>query len=552
MPGRRLAPLLLAGLLLPWQDAPAGGADRGADERRLGEAGLVADGPALLDFFRRRTARITPDDLRRLIEQLGDPAFAVRERATEQLTALGGLALPALARAAADPDPEVRRRAEQCRHHIATARDGPLVRAAARRLAARNPDGAATVLLDYLPARADEPTLEALRTALAAVAVRDGRPEPALLRALADESPVRRAAAGVALCRAGAREHLPAVRRLLQDAEPRVRLHVGLALADLGEKQAVPVLIALLDVLPRDLLAPAEDLLYALAGAKAPALAMGDDAASRRKFRDAWADWWDRDGPTADLRGARATPYLDHTLVLLLEKGQMVELDADDRPVGEMTGLGFPLDLQVLPGGRVLVAENSDNRVVERHPDGTVLWTKNVSGPLVAQRLADGHTFIATPAELLEVDRAGTVVFSYARPDGEPFMRAAKLPDGDIACVVGRVPAPRHFVRLDASGREKSRFAVNVQTSGGRIDVLPDGRVLVPEWVGNRVVEYDAAGKEGRAFFVREPIMALRLANGNTLVTSYSQQRALELDPAGKEVWQFHSEAARVNRAWRR
>jgi hypothetical protein len=533
MPWRRLALILLAGVLLSCHGAPA-------DER-----GPAAADP--LDFFRQRTLRATPDEIGRLIERLGDPSFEVREEATARLTALGGPALPALARAAADPDPEVRRRAADCRHQIEIGPDAALVIAAARRVAEDRPPGAAAVLLDYLPARADEPAREALQAALTAVAVRDGRPDPAVVGALADESPARRAAAGLALCRAGAAEVIPAVHGLLQDADPVVRLRVGLALADLGDRGAVPVLIALLDVLPRRLLAPVEDLLYALAADKAPALAMGDTAASRRKFRDAWADWWARDGRDADPRRSRQPPYLDHTIVLLSNESRLIELDDDDRPVREMKNLGFPLDLQVLPGGRVLVADNGGNRVVEHHPDGTVLWERNASAPLVAQRLANGNTFIGTLGELFEVDRDGTVVFSYTRPRGERFMRAAKLPDGDVVCVT----EDRHFVRLDPAGREKASFLVRVATSGGRIDVLPDGRVLVPEWANDRVVECDAAGKELRSFPVAQPIVALRLANGNTLVTSMRERRAVEFDPAGKEVWEYRA-AERVNRAWRR
>jgi len=542
MPLRRLAPLLLAGLLLPWHDVPAGGAP--APEER-------PSGPdATLDFFRRRTFHRTPDDLRKLVEQLGDPSFEVREGAAERLTLTGAPALPALAAAAGDPDAEVRRLADRCRRRIETGADAGPVRDAARLLAEHRPAGAAAALLDYLPARADEPTLEVLRDALTAVAVRDGRPEPALVRALADAAPARRMAAGVALCRAGAGDQHPAVRKLLQDADPAVRLRVGLALADLGDKEAVPALISALDTLPRNLLAPAEELLYTLAGPKAPAVAMGTRAASRRKFRDAWADWWEKEGAAADLR-RRGDPYLDHTVVLLLDEGKMVELDGDDRPVWEMKDLGFPLDLQLLSGGRVLVADNQGSRVVERHHDGTILWEHNADSPLVAQRLPDGNTFIATKLDMYEVDRAGTVVHSYTPPDGEEVMRATRLPDGDVACVIGHVGRQRHYVRLDRSGRQKARFLVNVQTSGGRLDVQPDGRVLIPRWGENILAEHDAAGHVLREFSVMQPIAAVRLANGNILVTSMGQQRAIELDPAGKEVWE-HRADTRVNRAWRR
>ena len=58
-----------------------------------------------------------------------------------------------------------------------------------------------------------------------------------------------------------------------------------------------------------------------------------------------------------------------------------------------------------------------------------------MEGPLVAQRLANGHTFLATKDRLFKVDRAGKETFSYRRPDGTQFMRAVKLADGTIACV---------------------------------------------------------------------------------------------------------------------
>jgi len=90
-----------------------------------------------------------------------------------------------------------------------------------------------------------------------------------------------------------------------------------------------------------------------------------------------------------------------------------------------------------------------------------------------------------------------------------------------------------------------------VQTSGGRIDVQPDGRVLIPLLGENRVVEYDPTGKPLREFRVGQPIAALRLANGNTLITSMNEKRAVEFDPAGKVVWDYRANT-RLNRAWRR
>src|SRR5262249_28378043 len=157
---------------------------------------------------------------------------------------------------------------------------------------------------------------------------------------------------------------------------------------------------------------------------------------------------------------------------------------------------------------RILVAEHDAGRVTERDLKGEIKWEYKTEEPLAAQRLPNGNTFVVSRRQLVELDKDGkTEVFSYARPDGGLFMKAQKLRNGDIACVVQL--GVTHFVRLTPDGkdyREAGRFPVMVSTSGGRIDVLPGGHVLVPELPNNRVVEYDAAGKEVRTLEVEQPI----------------------------------------------
>jgi len=225
-----------------------------------------------------------------------------------------------------------------------------------------------------------------------------------------------------------------------------------------------------------------------------------------------------------------------------------MELDGGGKPRWQISGLQQPLDVQLLPGDRLLTAEHLGNRVTERNLKGEVVWEKRVDGPLAAQRLPNGNTFIATRTQLLEVDREGRELFSHY-PGNEVIMRAQKLPNGDIACVTG-TQEPQ-FVLLDSRGRLTRSFAVNVNTSGGRIEVLPNGRALIPIHLSDKVVEYDGQGKAVRELAVERPIAAVRLPNGDTLVTSMSQNRAVELNRNGKEVWQYKMEE-RVTRAFRR
>src|SRR5690242_9411051 len=60
-----------------------------ADEQRLQEARVGTDGPALLEFFRKRTATDARlFDIDGLIRRLGDDSYEVRQKASADLAAL--------------------------------------------------------------------------------------------------------------------------------------------------------------------------------------------------------------------------------------------------------------------------------------------------------------------------------------------------------------------------------------------------------------------------------------------------------------------------------
>jgi HEAT repeat protein len=271
------------------------------DEQTLHAAGLGSDGSALLAFFHAR-CRTSADGetLDRLVQQFAAAAREEQESAAAKLLGLGPLALPALRQATNDLDhPEVAARAARCLPWL----DGPaslkLVMAAARALAVQKPEGAAAALLAYLPFADNGEVVQEIQAALAAVAAPGGKADKALLRGLGDRAGLRRAAAGVALCRASPPQPVPAVRNLLKDPTPAVRLRTALALAEAGEGEAVPVLIDLLAGLPAEERQPIEEVLRQMAGEWAPVLEFArDDAVSRRVCRDVWASWWRHtDGP---------------------------------------------------------------------------------------------------------------------------------------------------------------------------------------------------------------------------------------------------------------
>jgi hypothetical protein len=460
------------------------------------------------------------------------------------------LARSFLEQALSDPDAEVARRAKLCLRRLAQNADAARVGAAARLVALRKPPAAAAVLLDYLPFAPDAAVADEVRTAVAAVAVRAGRAEPAVLQALADPLPVKRGAAGMALART--RTTQPAALPLLKDADPQVRLEVALALTEAGQKQAVPVLIDLLPVLPTDLRGQAEDLLFRLAAETVPA-PMLEGGAPGQQRRDAWAAWWQANAGKVDLARLTARPrLLGYTLLTTMgspqgKSGEVKELGPDQRVLWHIDGRRYPVDAQVVAPNRVLIAEYLGGAVSECDFEGKVLWKYQVATPINCQRLPDGSTFIATRRQLLRVDRQGKEVFTFTHP--HTTIAAARMqPGGQVDLIsTGGV-----YECLDTSGREVRSFVVgSVYPLGGNIDVLPGGRVLVPEYRKNKVVEYDTAGKAVWEASVSRPTSAVRLPNGNTLVVSLLEQRVVELSPRGLEVASQHVEG-RPTRARRR
>jgi HEAT repeat protein len=339
------------GLLAP---GPLWGAETetAKDEQTLKAAKIGTDGPALLEFFRKRTPN--PADEKRiaaLVKDLGSSTFRVRLKATKELTATGPNALPALRRALKDKDVEVQSRAKQCIATIERQSPPALARAAVRLLAVRKPANACAVLLAYLPFAADEDIEEEVRTALPALGGKDGKADAALVAALKDKLASRRAAAASAVAQVGSAEQRQAVRALLKDRDNGVRFQAAQGLVYGNDKTAVPVLVAMLGEGPLDLALKAEDLLSVLAGAEVTKVELKADAASRKKVHQAWAAWWKANEAKIDLKkglNARAARVLRARRVAKRCVDSLRNLDI---PAFKKT-LHFPMYMQGGPNGK--------------------------------------------------------------------------------------------------------------------------------------------------------------------------------------------------------
>src|SRR5262249_15972374 len=152
-------------------------------------------------------------------------------------------------------------------------------------------------------------------------------------------------------------------------------------LARAGDKAAIPVLIALLGQGPLELAWPAEDVLCRLAGDQPPATGLGSTAEERAKCRDAWALWWKTNATRVDVaqRGKEKT-LGGRNLVCECgagkhPQGYVWEFGRDGKMRWEFDNVNTPVDVQILPNGRVLVATWNVGEVTERDQKGKILWT---------------------------------------------------------------------------------------------------------------------------------------------------------------------------------
>lgn len=508
--------------------------------------------PNLLQELRRRTIQeVDRDKILEIIKLLGDENFAIREKASGDLRAIGEVALPLLRDSAALKDPEISRRSEDLLREFEKDRLPALPASVLRLLNLRRPEGYLKDLLIYYPFADGDSAQEEAQQALNLLASHEEKVNPLLVRAAEDRLPLRRQCAGVALTHCPDPQATTLARKLLQDRDVQVRVPVSLALASQHrDKQAIGVLIAgLPDLSERQAVDVEEYLRWLSSGNPLPDLPANADL---KKRRDYWQAWWTAQGPGLQITERPSllpAQNLGYTLLISYNNNQIHEYDATGKLRWTLNDVGNPMDAQVLPGERVLVAEFAANRVTERNLKGEILWQRAVpSNPMSAQRLANGHTLIIMRNQLLEVDRAGKEISHIDRPQSDVFS-ARRLSDGKTVVI----SSTDGCIKLDRTGKVLSKFAIPGGLSQFANHITPAGGVIVPNTWQNTLTEYRPDGKQARNLTIQQPTCGCPLPNGNLLVgLNGNPSRVLEFDAKGKNLGEFKANlnfmVTRINR----
>lgn len=541
-----------------------------SDDDALRQAGLPPDdGPKLVDYLKRRTVSDADrGKIQGLIGRFKADGFDDRLAAAAEVERYGPAALGPLKAVENDPDPEVAYRAGQLLARLSKVPHQAVAAAAVRGVVRLKPPGAAVALLGFLPLADSDQLAEEIREALVPLAAAGDKPDPAVLAALTDASPVRRGAAYVALAEGGpgkgrarvplAAESLTAAVRKEDDPDAKFRGLWALSRTARG-KEFVPDLIALTPTLPRGRLWQVEDLLLQLAGEHPPGGRFGKGEEALAKARDAWAAWWAKAGPAADPGKLPDAPRVQGVLDLVEHElngfgaGSVTSVGPDGRDRWRFVARGGN-ELRVTAGGRVLTIEGN-SQVVERDLTGRTVHSQPLNQPVAVRPLPNGGTLVVGRGLVTEYDPQWQPAWTYVRGAGD-LLAGCRLPNGDTLCVTFAAQGP-NLVRLDGKGREVGklppvgRLRQDLQ-SYVTLDPVGDDRVILTE--PTQVGEYDLkTGKLEWKYPVPVPTSAQRLANGNTLVAVYNLNRVVEVDPAGEVVWERPpNEKLRVARAYRR
>jgi hypothetical protein len=547
----RRTSILLGLLLAASAGAQSTDGDWTGDEAVLKSMGLPTKGAALLKILRDRTPKPdTVSEFNKHVPHLSASTFAERNKANADLIKMGPVIRPLLERLLLDSklELETKRRLQAILEQFPAEKDINAVSAAAHLLNRDKPDGRLTVLLDYVPHATNENVRQEVQRAIDDAALGNGEPAALITAGLKDEDPARRAAAGEALVRAvGPKKAMKAIEPLLKDAHPLVRYQLGLALVEKHALAGVPLLIQTITDGPSERVEFALELLYRVAGEKAPTeYYQGKKNAAAVAAK--WQDWFDKNETSIDLSKLTERQNFGYTVITMVPlkvnaKSKIYEIGP--RPQAavrwEFEGPRSPFDVQILGPNRLLLAEYSDRAVTERDFKGNVIKQFPANLPIGCQRLPNGNTFIVTRQLVQIVDPEGTEVFAW-KPQPNPLIMYAQWQRNGQIVVLSTGGLCQ---LLDSQGKELKRFTVpgTAAVVGSNIEVLPNGRVLIPLYTQQAIAEYDWTGKNLWQVPAPRPLSVSRLPNGNTLVTTVLQPyRIVEIDREGREVWTLQTD----------
>jgi Mala s 1-like protein len=161
-----------------------------------------------------------------------------------------------------------------------------------------------------------------------------------------------------------------------------------------------------------------------------------------------------------------------------------------------------------------------------------------------ATLLSDDSVVFARKTGAGKVTADGKLIWDYEAPKGFEVHVAQPIGLDRVLMIQNGRPATLMVINL-TTGKTETQFTLTTNPQGTvhlqfrRARMTAAGTFLVCHKDMDKIVEYDAAGKEIWSVAVPVPWSAVRLKSGNTLVASGSTQVVREFNPSGDVVWEF-------------
>jgi hypothetical protein len=184
--------------------------------------------------------------------------------------------------------------------------------------------------------------------------------------------------------------------------------------------------------------------------------------------------------------------------------------------------------------------------------EGKIVWsyeipTNDASKTLQelsdATLLSNGNVVFARKTGAGEITADKKLIWNYDAPKGCEVHVAQPIGLDRVMIVQNGEPAKLMVINI-VTGRTEKEFVLPTgnphptHTQFRRVQMTKAGTFLAAHHDQNKVVEYDADGKEIWSVAVPNPWDAVRLNNGNTLVSSHNSF-VREVNPKGETVWEF-------------
>lgn len=427
------------------------------------------------------------------------------------------------------------------------------VRAALIAIRKHKPAGAIPVIMQAGPLYGTPHLQNAARMAVRDLAIKED--VAGFRKSLNSKDLVTRRLAVAGLSRIDAKPVTDALKTAIKDSDESLRLEAAVALCNRIDADGLTVLANLLTSKNLQMRIRASRYLRRITGKRFQFVAF-EKTETRSKAAEAWKNWVATNGKSASLTPvAEDALLLGRTLVANQSNNHVIEYGADGK-IAKRIPVSAPSAVLGLPDGHRLIASTGRNTITEYDGSWNVVRTISTASkgqPYSLRLLENGNILVAmySSRRVVEYDRKGNVKWeavvagnasdAYRMSNGNTLVSIYGYYYGKSGSFGSRRStrlssrtSTGQLIEIDKAGKiVKEHNAASRPWSASQLE---NGNLLVADYTKRLVTEIDAKGKTvWQKAGLNGPLHAQRLPDGNTLIVH--SRGVSEYDPSGKEVW---------------